>query len=84
MKKVVRAAVLLPMVAVWPAACAVEQTREGDMPEVEVEGGQLPAYDVDPARVQIGTDTKTVTIPDIDIKPPADTGRDTTINRNTP
>lgn len=82
MKKLLRAAMVLPMVALWPVACSVEQTEEGDLPDVEVEGGQLPAYDVDPARVDITTDTKTVTVPDIDVTAPNDTVRDTTSIRN--
>jgi len=78
MKKLFRAAMLVPLAALWPVACSVEQTEEGDLPDVEVEGGQLPAYDVDPARVQINADTKTVTVPDIDVTTPNDTVRDTT------
>ncbi len=52
------------------AACSVEQTEEGEMPEVEVEGGQMPEYDVDAADVEIGTETKEIEVPDVDIEPP--------------
>lgn len=51
-------------------ACRVEQTQEGELPEVEVEGGQLPEYDVDPAEVEIGTEKKEITVPDIDVTMP--------------
>lgn len=61
---------LAPMMAFGLAACAVEQTEEGDMPDVEVEGGQLPEYDVDAADVEIGTDTQSVVVPDVDVEPP--------------
>ncbi|MFN2259836.1 MAG: hypothetical protein ABR601_08365 [Parasphingopyxis sp.] len=54
------AALALPL-----AACQVEQTEEGEMPEVE--GGNLPEYDVDPADVEVGTTERTVETPDIDI-----------------
>ena len=64
---------LAPMLAFGFAACAVEQTEEGDMPDVEVEGGQLPEYDVDAADVEVGTDTTTVTVPDVDVNMPDDT-----------
>lgn len=49
--------------------CEVEQTREGEMPEVDIdaEAGQLPQYDVDPAEVEIGTEEKTIEVPDVDI-----------------
>ena len=53
-------------------ACTVEQTEEGNMPEYEVEQteeGNLPEYDVDAADVEIGTEEKTITVPDIDIEP---------------
>lgn len=29
------------------AGCDVEQTEEGELPDVNVEGGQMPEYDVD-------------------------------------
>lgn len=57
------------------AACSVEQTEEGDMPEVEVEEGNLPEYDVDAADVDVGVDTARVPVPDVDVNPPR---RDTT------
>ncbi len=68
------------------AACNVEKEQEGEMPEVEVQGGQMPEYDVDAPEVEVGTDTtavevpevdvnsetETITTPDVDITPPAD------------
>ena len=47
--------------------CDVDQTREGEMPEVnvDVEEGQMPAYDVDWADVDISTTTKTVKVPKV-------------------
>lgn len=59
----------LALAAALPlAACTVEKEEEGELPEVEVEGGKLPEYDVDPAKVEIKKDTKTVVIPDVDVK----------------
>lgn len=51
------------------AACDVDQTEEGSMPEVSVEGGNLPEYDVEPVDVQVetGTETQTVEVPTIDV-----------------
>lgn len=49
------------------AACDVDQTEEGDMPEVNVEGGNLPEFDVEPADVDVGTKEVTVEVPTVDI-----------------
>lgn len=47
--------------------CDIEQTREGEMPNVEVEGGQMPAYDVDAPDVDVTTEQEKVTVPDVDV-----------------
>lgn len=62
--------VLTAAAALGLAACEVEQTEEGEMPQVDVEGGQLPEYDVDPAEVEFGTEERTITVPDVDVNPP--------------
>ena len=49
------------------AACRVEQTEEGEMPDVEVQGGELPAYDVDAPDVDVTMEPTDVTVPDIDV-----------------
>jgi len=54
-------------------ACTVEKTEEGNLPEYKVEKteeGNLPQYDVDAADVEVGTEEKTITVPDIDVKAP--------------
>ena len=61
---------IAPLFVFGLAACDVDQTEEGDMPDVEVEGGNLPEYDVDAADVEVGTDTATVEVPDVDIEAP--------------
>lgn len=48
-------------------ACSVEQTEEGEMPDVEVQGGDLPAYDVDAPDVDVTTEPTDVTVPDVDV-----------------
>lgn len=52
------------------SACEVEKTEEGEMPEVEVEGGELPEYDVEGPDVDVGTEEKTITVPDVDVNLP--------------
>jgi hypothetical protein len=66
------------------SACDVDQTKEGDLPEVNVSGGQLPEYDVDVANVSVGTtneqievptietETRNVQVPTIDVEQPKD------------
>lgn len=53
------------------SACDVEQTEEGEMPDVDVEaeGGNLPEYDVDTPDVDVGTEERTITVPDVDVEP---------------
>lgn len=68
-------AVAAPALVLGLAACDIDQTREGEAPEIEVEGGQLPEYDVDLPDVDIRRDTQQVVVPRIDIR------RDTTIQR---
>lgn len=53
------------------AGCTAEKTQDGEMPEVNVEGGQLPKYDVDAADVTVTTDTQTVVVPDVEVTPPS-------------
>lgn len=50
------------------AACDVDQTEEGELPEVNVEGGNLPEFDVDTADVDVRTEERTVEVPVIDVE----------------
>lgn len=52
------------------SACDVDQTQEGELPEVSVEGGQMPEFDVDVADVEVRTEEATVEVPVIDIEEP--------------
>lgn len=65
-----------PLFVVGIAACDVDQTEEGELPDVDVEGGQVPEYDVDAADVDVGTDTAVVEVPDVDIEDPDADGVD--------
>lgn len=49
------------------SSCDVDQTQEGEMPEVDVDvsEGQLPEFDVDWADVNVGTRTTTVKVPKV-------------------
>ena len=52
--------------------CTAEKTQEGKLPDVDVEGGQVPKYDVDAADVSVTADTQNVQVvtPDVDVKAP--------------
>jgi len=52
------------------SACQVDKTEEGELPEVNVEGGALPAYDVETAEVDVGTETTTVEVPTAEVVMP--------------
>ncbi|MEO8175150.1 MAG: hypothetical protein ABI626_00650 [Sphingomicrobium sp.] len=53
-------------------ACNVDQTKKGEMPDVDVNatGGQLPEYNVQGPTVNVGTENKTVEVPTVDVTPP--------------
>ena len=69
MRKIVTAAIL-PAAALGLAACEAEQTEEGELPEVEAQGGNLPEYDVDTADVEVGTEEERVEVPTVDVEEP--------------
>lgn len=45
----------------------VSQTKETKLPEVAVKGGQAPAFDVDTAKVNVGTKETSVDVPKVDV-----------------
>ena len=76
MKRIIITSLIAPL-AIGPmvlglAACDVDQTKEAELPEVEVKGGQMPEYDVEPAEVEVGTEKKTIEVPTVDVKGPND------------
>ncbi len=54
------------------AACDVDQTKEGDLPDVDVNasGGQLPEFNVEGPTVNVGSENRTVEVPTVDVDPP--------------
>ena len=54
--------------ALGVAACDVEQTEEGELPEVNVEGGNMPEYDVDTPEVNVEMEERTVEVPTLDVE----------------
>lgn len=72
MKYAIRA--LLAVSCLSFAACDVDQTKEGEMPEVDVNvsGGQLPEFNVQGPDVNVSTVNKTIEVPTVDVDVPKD------------
>jgi len=45
----------------------VNQTKETRLPEVAVQGGQAPAFDVDTAKVNVGSRETSVDVPTVEV-----------------
>ncbi len=58
------------------AACDVDQTKEGKLPEVDVDvnasGGQVPEFNVQGPSVEVGSENKTIEVPTVDVDVPDD------------
>ncbi|HEX8062889.1 MAG TPA: hypothetical protein VF535_06705 [Allosphingosinicella sp.] len=56
------------------AACDVDQTKNAQLPDVDVNvsGGQAPEFNVTTPEVNVGMENKTVQVPDVDVKVPAE------------
>ena len=65
---------LMALLTVFVTGCRVRQTEEGKLPDVDVsaEGGKMPEYDVDAADVDVGTEKKEITVPDVDVTMPGE------------
>ncbi|PVA08179.1 hypothetical protein [Thalassorhabdomicrobium marinisediminis] len=54
----------------------IDQTQEGSMPEVSVEGGEMPEFDADVGDVSV--EEETITVPTLEVTPPEDDADETT------
>ena len=56
------------------AGCDVDQTKEGEMPDVDINasGGQLPEFNVEGPEVSVGTENTVVQTPTVDVDLPGD------------
>jgi hypothetical protein len=54
------------------AACDVDQTQEGELPDVDVNatGGEMPEYNVEGPEVNVGTENVTTEVPTVDVDVP--------------
>ena len=46
----------------------IRQTREGALPAVQVERGEMPEFEVDTADIDVGTERRTVEVPSIEVR----------------
>lgn len=57
------------LIAGFTAGCEIEKTRDGEMPDVDVQvdadTGQLPAYDIEGPDIDVGTRTTTIEVPKV-------------------
>lgn len=74
MKKIAIMAALTAGLAL--TACEANVTEEGEMPTMDVDvsgdAGQLPEVDVKTADIEVGTEEKTIEVPDVDVTMPSD------------
>lgn len=69
-----RAGIIVAIIAVLAIIAAfafglidIDQTKETKIPEVSVQGGQAPAFDVDTAKVDVGTTSEQITVPKVEV-----------------
>ncbi len=76
MKLIIKAVAMASAVGI--AACDVDQTKEAEAPDVDINasGGQLPEYDVDAPSVNVGSENKTVQVPTVDVDAPKDDSKE--------
>ena len=67
--RMLRYAFVAGCLPLFVSACDVDQTQEGEAPEIDVqaEAGELPEYDVQPADVDVSTGTEEVEVPTLDV-----------------
>ena len=70
--KHVTKALVLGLVCLSFAGCKVNKTQEGKLPAVKVDasGGQLPEYNVQGPKVEVGSKKATVKVPTVHVKAP--------------
>jgi hypothetical protein len=69
MRAILGLAVILVLVligALWLGFLRVDQTQQAQLPKVSVSGGQAPKFDVQAARVDVGTTQTTIDVPKVE------------------
>lgn len=48
----------------------LRQTQGGALPEIAIKEGKLPQYEANVASIDVGTETKTIEVPKVEVKKP--------------
>lgn len=48
----------------------IDQTEDGSLPTVSIEGGSMPEYDTEVGDIEVGEEDVTVTVPTVDVESP--------------
>lgn len=69
MNKASITAMIVASSAIALSGCEVDKTADGELPDVDidVDGGKLPEYDIRGPEVSVGTEEKTIEVPDVDV-----------------
>ena len=59
---------IIVVIAIAFGFLRVRQTQTAKLPEVQVNGGQAPKFDVDAAKVDVGTKQTSVPVPKVETK----------------
>lgn len=62
--------VIAGAMAIMVSACDVDLKDKGKVPEVDVKEGRMPDVDVRGPDVDVGSEKKTITVPDVDVRVP--------------
>ena len=60
--------IIVVVIAVAFGFLRVRQTQTAKLPEVSVQGGQAPKFDVDAAKVDVGTKETSIPVPKVETK----------------
>ena len=58
--------VLVLIGALWLGFLRVDQVQQAELPKVSVSGGQAPKFDVQTAKVSVGTTQTTIAVPKVE------------------
>ena len=58
--------VLVLIAGLWLGLLRVDQTQQAELPKVSVSGGQAPKFDVQTAKVNVGTSQTVIDVPKVE------------------
>ena len=58
--------VLVLIAGLWTGLLRVDQVQQAELPKVSVSGGQAPKFDVQTAKVNVGTTQTTIDVPKVE------------------